>query len=119
MHRVGLLVAATLPGDQYTLDIDQVYIAAMGEQAGRQHGFDGSMTNLIFDGRRFFELLRAGRQPPPVQHIDTRGEGGGLVQPDRTTPTPPSPGVTVTFSSARYSYVTFASLGSVRDALQV
>ena len=78
----SLFVVAVIPSEGYTLDVDQIYLAALGDNADPTDSFVGHMRNFVFDGHRFFEDTDIPWPPPghiPMYKITFRSPTDAYV----------------------------------------
>lgn len=69
------LLTVELPGEGFTLDIDEILVAAMGQHSDPEVNFVGHMQNFFFDDYRFFELLGPDvARPPNINEVDNTGK---------------------------------------------
>ena len=103
----SLFIVATLTGEGYTLDIDEILVAAPGEQATYPESFVGYMQNFIVDDRSFFEMLDGGGLENGIKII----VDGGKTTEDLK----PIPIQAVTFREGTNSYVQLPTLQVISD----
>ena len=60
------MVTAELGGEGYSLDIDEIVVAAAGAQSDPDENFVGHMRNFILNGYNFFEFLDPNEVRPSV-----------------------------------------------------
>ena len=96
---VCLDIAAQLPGEGYTLDIDRIVVAA--DRPDADEAFIGHMQNLYFDDYRFFEYLPPGIPPNGID-INTNVNVSITVRPLPIYP--------ITYRSKDYTYVALPTL---------
>lgn len=61
------MFSAVIPGEGYTLDVNEILLAMMGRNADPRDSFTGHMRNFYFNGHKFFEDTSI--TWPPPKHI--------------------------------------------------
>jgi len=92
-----------LPGEGWTLDVDEILMAAEGKDAPVDDTYIGYMQNFFFNDHRYFEM------------VDPNEVGPGVIISDREKPIPI---FSVTFVSPTDSHLTLPTL-VVADGFEV